>query len=52
MKEETKVLTENKIIQLDCLSFLEEAPSNSIDLCIADPPYNINKKFKKFEFKK
>ena len=33
------------IINDDCLKGLEKIPSNSIDFCFADPPYNVNKKY-------
>lgn len=29
----------------DCFKALEKIPSNSIDFCFADPPYNIQKKY-------
>ncbi len=31
--------------QGDCLELLADIPSNSIDFCFADPPYNLNKKY-------
>jgi DNA modification methylase len=37
----TKIL--NKVIQADCVSFLETLPANTFDLCFADPPYNLKK---------
>lgn len=33
------------IINGDCLDVLKELPSNSVDFCFADPPYNVNKKY-------
>lgn len=33
----------DKIHCADCLEFIKEIPDKSIDLIIADPPYNINK---------
>ncbi|ELA08842.1 DNA modification methylase [Moraxella macacae 0408225] len=33
----------NKIHHMDCMDFLEKLDNNSIDLIIADPPYNMNK---------
>lgn len=33
----------------DCLEVLEEIPDSSVDLIIADPPYNIGKRFGKFK---
>ena len=31
----------NKIICADCLSTMKEMPSNSIDLVVTSPPYNL-----------
>lgn len=38
---------ENKslIVNGDCLEILKQIPSNSVDFCFADPPYNVNKKY-------
>ncbi len=33
----------NKIYCMDCLEGLKQLPDNSVDLIIADPPYNISK---------
>ena len=33
----------NKIICGDCLEVMKDIPDNSVDLIIADPPYNISK---------
>lgn len=35
----------NKIYFQDCVSFMQEMESESIDLIIADPPYNLKKDF-------
>lgn len=35
----------NKIYLQDCITFIKEIESNSVDLIIADPPYNLNKNF-------
>ena len=32
----------NKIINNDCLEILKEIPDESVDLCIIDPPYNMD----------
>lgn len=37
------------IINGDCLEELTRIPSNSIDFCFADPPYNLNKKYEKWD---
>jgi site-specific DNA-methyltransferase (adenine-specific) len=36
---------ESVLINEDCLTALAKIPSNSIDFCFADPPYNIKKKY-------
>ncbi|MCM1439626.1 MAG: site-specific DNA-methyltransferase [Roseburia sp.] len=33
----------DKIINMDCILGMKEIPDNSIDLIIADPPYNLSK---------
>ena len=38
-------MSEIKIIQGDCLEVLEQIPANSIDLVVADPPYNLGKDY-------
>lgn len=35
----------NKIFLSDCITFMKEIEPDSIDLIIADPPYNLNKDF-------
>ncbi len=35
----------NKIYLKDCVEFMRNIEDDSIDLIIADPPYNLNKKF-------
>ena len=35
----------NKIINGDCITGIGKIPDESIDLVIADPPYNLNKDF-------
>ena len=39
------MIEKNKIYQKDCVSFMNGLDDNSIDLIIADPPYNLNKNF-------
>lgn len=36
---------DSAIINGDCLAILKELPSNSVDFCFADPPYNVDKKY-------
>lgn len=35
----------NVLLNGDCLEILKEIPSNSVDYCFADPPYNLKKKY-------
>jgi hypothetical protein len=47
-QKETKILNkkfQNVLINADCLEALKEIPSNSVDYCFADPPYNLKKKY-------
>jgi len=37
------------VINGDCLDVLKNTPSNSIDFCFADPPYNVNKKYESWD---
>lgn len=37
------MLEPNKIYHMDCLEFLDQLDNDSIDLIIADPPYNMDK---------
>jgi site-specific DNA-methyltransferase (adenine-specific) len=36
----------DKIIQGDCLELLQQVPSGSVDMTFADPPFNLNKRYK------
>lgn len=35
----------NKVTQGDCLDVLKDIPDNSVDVCFADPPFNLDKKY-------
>lgn len=35
----------NRIVQCDCTKFMEELPSNSVDLIFVDPPFNVGIKY-------
>lgn len=35
----------NKIVRADCVEFLRKLPSESVDLCFADPPFNLSKAY-------
>ncbi|MBD6619062.1 site-specific DNA-methyltransferase [Komarekiella sp. 'clone 1'] len=39
----------NQLLNEDCLSALRSLPDNCIDFCFADPPYNLNKKYDKWD---
>lgn len=39
----------NKVIQGDCLEELAKIPDNSIDVCFADPPFNLDKKYASYK---
>jgi len=41
--------TNSLIINQDCLEGLKKIPSNSVDFCFADPPYNVNKKYESWD---
>lgn len=40
----------NRGYSMPCLEILRAFPSQSVDLCIADPPYNMNKNFGQNKF--
>lgn len=42
LHKENRVLEINKIYNMDCLSGLKLIPSNSVDLIVTSPPYNID----------
>jgi DNA modification methylase len=44
-----EVKLESSLINDDCLNALKNIPSNSIDFCFADPPYNLKKKYDKWD---
>ncbi|OQY89803.1 MAG: restriction endonuclease [Chloroflexi bacterium UTCFX4] len=35
----------NKVTLGDCLTVLQDIPDNSVDVCFADPPFNLDKKY-------
>jgi len=35
----------NQVLQGDCLEHLAQLPDNSVDVCFADPPFNLDKKY-------
>lgn len=39
----------SQLINNDCLEALKSLPDNSIDFCFADPPYNLKKKYDKWD---
>lgn len=38
-------LAYDQIIGGDCLAVLAQIPDNTIDVCFADPPFNLDKKY-------
>jgi site-specific DNA-methyltransferase (adenine-specific) len=38
----------SRLLNQDCLTALQSIPDNSIDFCFADPPYNLKKKYDKW----
>lgn len=46
------MLKNNLIINQDCIEGMKAIESNSIDVIIADPPYNLNKNFGKWDERK
>jgi site-specific DNA-methyltransferase (adenine-specific) len=42
----------NQIIQGDCLEKLAKIEDNSIDVCFADPPFNLEKKYSSYKDQK
>lgn len=39
----------NRIIQGDCIEVMHRAPAESVDLIVADPPFNIDYKYDKYK---
>jgi DNA modification methylase len=39
----------NRVIRSDCVSFLDNAPEGVFDLCFADPPYNLEKLYARYD---
>ncbi|HWN08873.1 MAG TPA: DNA methyltransferase [Pyrinomonadaceae bacterium] len=40
---------ESQLLNDDCINALHSLPDNSIDFCFADPPYNLKKKYDKWD---
>src|SRR6185312_17424508 len=34
-------LPENRVLRGDCVALMDALPAESVDLCFADPPYNL-----------
>jgi len=47
--EQINNIENSMLINGDCIEELKKIPSNSIDFCFADPPYNINKKYESWD---
>jgi site-specific DNA-methyltransferase (adenine-specific) len=39
----------DKVIRGDCLEFLSTIEDNSVDICFADPPFNLEKKYTSYK---
>jgi DNA modification methylase len=38
----------NQVLLGDCLDILKTIPNDTIDVCFADPPFNLYKKYTKY----
>lgn len=47
--EPEMVSLNSQLINDDCLAALRSIPNDSIDFCFADPPYNLKKKYDKWD---
>ena len=45
----SSICYQNILLNGDCLEILKKLPSNSIDYCFADPPYNLRKNYDNWE---
>jgi DNA modification methylase len=45
IKKSRELIANSKLINGDCIEELKKVPSDSIDFCFADPPYNLSKKY-------
>ena len=46
---ESKMLEINKIYHMDCLQGLQQIDSESVDIIVTSPPYNIGKKYRSYK---
>lgn len=42
----------NQVILGDCIEVMRTIPDSSVDMCFADPPFNLNKKYASYKDKK
>lgn len=42
----------NSVLNGDCLDILAQIPDNSVDMCFADPPFNLEKKYTSYKDQK
>lgn len=47
--EQQSVKLESQLVNDDCLKILRSLPDASVDFCFADPPYNLKKKYDKWD---
>lgn len=48
-KHKIQAIKGNQLLNNDCLEALRTIPENSVDFCFADPPYNLKKKYDKWD---
>lgn len=48
-KPKVQAIYDNQLINADCIEALRTVPTDSIDFCFADPPYNLKKKYDKWD---
>lgn len=48
-REQINKIERSLLINGDCIEELKKIPSNSIDFCFADPPYNIKKNYESWD---
>jgi site-specific DNA-methyltransferase (adenine-specific) len=46
---ESGIRLDSQLMNEDCLEALASLPDDSVDFCFADPPYNLNKKYDRWD---
>jgi len=39
----------DKVIITDCIEFMSKMEDNCVDICFADPPFNLEKKYTSYK---